>query len=287
MKSMFLYKIKRHISICDYEILWEKLSIGCIIAVFFIIRGCSYPIIWKNKLMIWIFCSDVNGDKTFYNIAISYIAAYLFYIFQIYYPEREKTKKFLSMTALDAYNFINQVMRFLFMWDYIAETTSDGTITNIKLDDFYYKSKVYDYISKGNLDEIKSTAKRAIEDYNKIVMSSGIQFVDLAIYKLLKDYNFEKELNKITMLLIGADIASETCADFFESYSREELNNIITRMNILIYAYGLKNIDSYEIVFDKKSILEWETQQSKMTEYWSKNKEFFEKLPPEYIATLK
>lgn len=181
MDSKFEYKVKRHIPICDYERLWIKLTIGGGIALFIIVKGCTATILFNNKLLVWLFCSDVDGDKTLYNVAISYVAAYFFYLFQIYFPERNKTKRVLEITALDAYNFVNQVRRFIFVWDNMAETTNDGVITRIKNYHFYYKGTVYSNIAEANIDELWLTAERIIEDYNKIIHSSEFQFIMLNI----------------------------------------------------------------------------------------------------------
>lgn len=66
-----------------------------------------------------------------YNIAISYFAACIFYILQVYIPERRKTRRALETTALDAYNLVNQTLMFLFIWDKMVEKTSDGENNNI------------------------------------------------------------------------------------------------------------------------------------------------------------
>ncbi len=287
MEPKFEYKIKRHISICDYEKLWLKLTIGGVISLFIILKGCTSPIIFENKVLEWLICSNTDGDKTLYNIAISYIAAYIFYLFQIYFPERNKTKRVLDMTAVDACNFINQVRRFMFIWDNMAETTNDGVITRIKNKNFYYKETTYNYISEANLDELKKIAQRIMEEYNKIINSPEFQFIDLAIYKLYKEYNFDKEIIKWLMLLLGANTASETNASLYETYSRDELNSIITRMNVLSMVYGFTTLNSFEIVVDEKEISVWKDEQQKLYEHLMKNKEFFKNLPDEYSEYFK
>lgn len=44
-----------------------------------------------------------------------YFAAYVFYILQIYIPERSKNRKALVATALETYNFTHQVDIFFFV----------------------------------------------------------------------------------------------------------------------------------------------------------------------------
>lgn len=65
-----------------------KLTGILIIAAFIVVRGSTAPLINDSPLLRYAFYSSPNGDKTLYNIGISVIAAYIFYIFQIYIPER-------------------------------------------------------------------------------------------------------------------------------------------------------------------------------------------------------
>ena len=87
MKSKFEYSIKRHITFCSYEKLWITLTALMVISVFWMIRGSTAELLIDTKITRFLFWSDENGDKTLYNIAISYFAAYVFYILQVYIPE--------------------------------------------------------------------------------------------------------------------------------------------------------------------------------------------------------
>ena len=80
MESKFTYKIKKHIWICDYERLWVILSGLMVLSCYLMVRGSTGSLIWDNAVMRFLFVSDSNEDKTLYNIAISYFAAYVFYI---------------------------------------------------------------------------------------------------------------------------------------------------------------------------------------------------------------
>ena len=54
-----------------------KLSLITMIAVFFVIRGSTAPLLIDTKVMRFLFCSDANGDKTLYNIRVSGIAEFV------------------------------------------------------------------------------------------------------------------------------------------------------------------------------------------------------------------
>lgn len=83
----------------DYQKVLLKLSLVALVALFFVVRGSTAPLLIDTDLMRLLFCTDVNGDKTIYNIAISVIAAYIFYIFQVHIPEKKKHKRNMTIVS--------------------------------------------------------------------------------------------------------------------------------------------------------------------------------------------
>lgn len=79
--------------IYDYQKTLYILTIVLLVGVFFVIRGSTTPLITPNPVLYLLFYSNPNGDKTLYNIGISIIAAYLFYLFQVHIPEENKVKR--------------------------------------------------------------------------------------------------------------------------------------------------------------------------------------------------
>ena len=61
------------------------LTIILIIMVVVIIRECNILLWVPEKYFFWLIC-NAEGDKTLYNIAISYVAAYIFYIIHSNFP---------------------------------------------------------------------------------------------------------------------------------------------------------------------------------------------------------
>lgn len=133
MESKFDYKIKHHIVVCAYEKLWIILTALMLVSVILMIRGSTAPLLIDNVITRTLFCSDVNGDKTIYNIAISYFAAYIFYILQVYYPERKKTRDALITTSLDVHNLINQTRLFMFVWEEVTNTYVNSLLKEISI----------------------------------------------------------------------------------------------------------------------------------------------------------
>lgn len=104
MKKYSINKIQRQIHtilddiagnpmVYDYQKTLFKLTMVLFVGMFFVIRGSTAPLINQNYVLQWLFYSDPNGDKTIYNIGISIIAAYLFYVVQVYIPEKKKVKR--------------------------------------------------------------------------------------------------------------------------------------------------------------------------------------------------
>ena len=80
MKLSAKHNTKRHIWFYEFERLWFILSLINIVAIFLMIRGSTAPLIWDSKILYFLFYSPETSDKTLYNVAISYFAAYIFYI---------------------------------------------------------------------------------------------------------------------------------------------------------------------------------------------------------------
>ena len=76
-----------------YEKTFRKLTVFLIVPGWLVIKGSTAPLIYNSSLLRLVFYSNPNGDKTFYNIGISLIAAYIFYIFQVYIPEKNMFRK--------------------------------------------------------------------------------------------------------------------------------------------------------------------------------------------------
>lgn len=65
------YSTKRHILFYEFEKLWLFLTLLNLIAIFFIVRGSTLPLISDNKIIKFLLYSSQTSDKTLYNISIS------------------------------------------------------------------------------------------------------------------------------------------------------------------------------------------------------------------------
>lgn len=288
MKSKFEYSIKRHITFCSYEKLWITLTALMVISVFWMIRGSTAELLIDTKITRFLFWSDENGDKTLYNIAISYFAAYVFYILQVYIPECKKTRRALETTALDAYNLVNQTMLFLFVWDKLTEKTSDGAIMRIKCQKFYFISKLYsDIAHEADIGELKKIASRVKDDYERIIENPYFSMVDENIYTLLRGTNIAEEIKNLLVLTLSANQASKTSATIFETYSPDEVELIKAKMMLIKVLYGFNDVGSFEETTDEQAIQKWEDYKKLTNAIIAENLDFFGNLPEGYSETVK
>lgn len=287
MENKFTYKIKRHIGFCAYEKLWIILTLLMGVSVFFMVRGSTVELLIDTQFMRVLFCSDVNGDKTVYNISISFFAAYIFYILQVYYPERSRNISVLKSTALDTYNFVNQTLLFLFVWEKLVNVTSDGTIVNVNNKKFYYKSKMHIIAHEADIDELKKITGRVQDEYQKVINNLNFSKCDENIYTLFKEMDIAKEINKLMILALSANSASENCATIFETYSPQQVKLIKIKMELIRRIYGFGQIGDFEETTDQKEIARWEQYKAQADAWIQENMEFFRNLPEGYDEVIK
>lgn len=92
------------------------LSVIFVISVFIIIVDCDLPIVkihpsidpWIEKIFI-----SKHEDNTFYNIAISYVAAYIFFILQVYIPANANHKKGMGLLKEEIEVYLNHILMLL------------------------------------------------------------------------------------------------------------------------------------------------------------------------------
>ncbi len=84
---------KKTVCLSAITLLNILMVISCIIIICF----CDWPIL--KPFETWMFLLQSDKDKTLYNIAISYVAAYVFYILQVYIPEKNKEESLIPLRA--------------------------------------------------------------------------------------------------------------------------------------------------------------------------------------------
>ena len=273
----------------ECERLWLCLTLLNFVAVFLIIRGSTAPLISNNVVLQYLFYSKEMGDKTLYNIAISYFAAYIFYIIQVYYPESQKTKRALTNIALPALNLINQTSMFLFVWDVFTKKNipNDGTIIDVDIKKIYYKNNSGRVLS-ADKDELRKIAERVQESYEKILNDSTFQFSDNALRQLLMERNIPNDINRMFQTLLSAEVLSKSeSATILETYANDDVSDIQERLRKLNDLSELECDFDYAITADAKDIIQREEVDKMALQVIIENLDYFSNLPESYKDSLR
>lgn len=256
MKQSKKNHTKRHIWFYEFERLWLLLTLLNLIALFFIIRGSTAPLIFDNDILRFLFYSPESSDKTLYNIAISYFAAYIFYIIQVYYLEYKKTQKALTSIDIPARNLINQTNMFLFAWKTFTKRNSpdDGTILGVDITTIYYKD-TSGFVMSANKEELKSIINRIRDAYNEIINNSLFEQCDNALRQLLLQQNIPDEMEDLYKILLSAEmLAQDSSTTILETYSIYTVDDIRTRLKKLDSLLELNSDFNYTITTDENDI---------------------------------
>ncbi len=283
------YSTKRHILFYEFEKLWLFLTLLNLIAIFFIVRGSTLPLISDNKIIKFLFYSSETSDKTLYNISISYFAAYIFYMIQVYYPEKNRTEKALVSMELPVLNLINQTNMFLFVWDQytVKNDPADGTILNVNIKTIYYKNDP-DHAMRADKEELKNISKRVKEDYDEIVNSSTFQFCDNALKQLILEINIPEEINILYQTLLSAELLSKNeGSTIMETYSEEIIYDIQERLKKLDNLLDTNCNFDYSITEDINDIKQRDMLDLIALQTVAENFGYFSELPQSYKDSLK
>lgn len=141
---------KKTVCLSAITLLNILMVISCIIIICF----CDWPILKPFKT--WTFLLQSDKDKTLYNIAISYVAAYIFYILQVYIPEKNKEESLIPLRAA-----MQREIQFFIIWI-------------VELWMLYYKHAV----EKGKLN--KSITKSIDYVFDENNMYEVLKFINLS-----------------------------------------------------------------------------------------------------------
>ena len=283
------YSIKKHMWFYDFERMWLLLTLINVVAIFLIIRGSSLPLVFDNDILHFLFYSNPLGDKTLYNISISYFAAYIFYIIQIYYPERKKCKQVLISTSLPVRNLINQTNMFLFVWETFTQRNSpdDGVILGVNVSKIYYKNRS-GFVMSADKEELPNIIKRIEDDYDEITNNIAFQSCDNALRQLLLEINIPYEMNRLYQTLLSAELlAQDSSTTILESYSNDDVAEIRTRLKKLNKLFNIKYDFTLTTTTDSNDIKERDEIEKSMQKIIFENFDYFSKLPDSYKETLK
>lgn len=271
----FELKTKRFCFFYEFEKMWILLTAINVIATFFIIRGSLSPSLFDNTVLNFLFCADDNIDKTLYNIAISYFAAYIFYLIQIYYPERKKTLNVLLSTRTSVRNMSMWIYRFLFVWDmYKQEDDEKEKIVGAKIETVYLKDST-DFVYKVDRETFKNMVGRISESYNDIINSADFQNCDYSLKRLLLSTNIAQYIERLHKIILEAEGLDDS-STIRIGYSKTKICALKRKLEYLGKLFDISISWDYKITTDKNDIEKIEKRHDKSDEVLSKNRAFFE-----------
>lgn len=181
----------------SYQKMLLKLTIVLLIAIFIVIKGCTIPLLLDNTVMRFFFYSTDNSDKTLYNIGISVIAAYIFYLVQVYIPEKMRCRKQLGICEVSLSNNHQILVLEIFI-------KSISVFLQCKNDDFSFRYCEFDFASNYREHTLsENTYKEIVEEpaYDIINISKidGFSGFDSSYRELLSNLFYKLESFKILL----------------------------------------------------------------------------------------
>lgn len=271
-----------------YNKVLVELSVLLIIALFFVIRGSSWRLISDNAIIYRLFYTDPNGDHTLYNIGISYVAAYIFYLIQVYYPERRKTAIAILQTKLDMRNCLHQCMIFINGWEaYTTRNEDNGAITSVDIRLLYFQD-IDGHVIQMTRKNLEATVQRILDDYDKIKENLDFRNSDTELQKLFLDMDFPEQANEWYQVLLSAEqLCNIPNSTIMESYSESKLAEFKLRIIKLSMIYKIEECIPLEITTDDKKIMEYHQMISAGYRMVDENQEYFQGLSEEYNKPLR
>ena len=243
----------------DYKRTLIFLSLILLLSIYFIVNGSSWPLLFDNEICRTLFYTSEEGDHTLYNIGISYLAAYIFYIIQVFIPEHKKTQVAIAQTKLDMFNCIHLCKMFLEGWKrYVGyDRVGNGCINNVNVQLIYYED------FEGNLTQITpASLKKFIISIEKACKSikENIDFrnSDISLQKLFIDGNFAEQVKELYDLIEEAKILCSSPDNTLRtSYSIGQITAFELRIMRLAMIYKIENSLVVLETKDKEKILRY------------------------------
>lgn len=257
--------------------MWLLLTAINIVAVFLIVRGSTAPLIMDNGVMKFLFCTDKAADKTLYNISISYFAAYIFYLIQIYYLEKKKTVNALLSIRSSVRSMILWISRFLFVWDIYAQADEkEETIKSAEITTIYLKDST-GFVYKVDRGTFQKMVKRISEPYYDIISNSIFQSCDYSLRKLFLGKDIAKFIERMYEIIEEAETL-DSASGISIGYSKKEIYVLQVKMRYLKELLDINVDTDFVLTNDKNDIERIEKRHETIYNTYVQNKEFCEVL---------
>lgn len=207
--------------------------------------------------------SSNNKDELYINIAVGYLCSYIFYVLQIYLPEKYKKRKFYQKNNSEISDIVNEIeellvcMQSFYKWNESNLFSIDRNsvvvmIVNEDNNKIYWSTKIlksefgnyFDNLIK-KIEKIKADSLYAYIDIETMECFEMISKKCLNINKLLNSLKLNSDLSCISCELYKDEKAIESCV--------KELKKI-KRLDTRTYKIASKKEeDIFEKVFSREA----------------------------------
>lgn len=273
----FKLRTKRFCLFYEFEKMWLLLTAINVVAILLIIRGSIEPLSFNNVVLEFLFSSETNVDKTLYNIAISYFAAYIFYLIQVYYPERKKTRNALLSTRTSVRNMIMWIYRFLFVWDiYKQEDNEREGVIGAKIETVYLKDST-NFVYKVDRETFKKMVDKISQHYNDIINSPDFQNCDYSLRRLFLSPDIAQYIERLCEIIVEAE-GLDGSGTIRIGYSKTKIGALKRKLEYLGKLFDISVSGDYKVTTDKDDIEKIERRHERSLEVVNQNRAFFEVL---------
>lgn len=238
--------------------------------------------------MRFLFYSSPEADHTLYNIAISYLAAYVFYLIQVYLPELKKTKTAIVQTRLDMINCLRQSKYFIEGWkEYTIGDNDKGAIIGVNKNLIYYED-YQGHIIQMTPHFLEETVGRILEEYDKIKNNFLFLQSDIELQKLFLEMDFAEQAHEWYTVLESAEmLCNNPDSTILESYSPNDVQEFESRLQKLAVVYGITEHIQLRQTKDKEKIMNYHKIIKSAYDVVEENKEYFCNLPEGYNQSVR
>lgn len=213
------------------------LTLILMIFIFIIIRECDFPIIYNNRILDYLFVST-NTDKLFYNISISYVSAYIFYIIEIYIPLSLKNKKAINIMKENVIKEIRLLKYFLYIFDKSTYKEGNKYVIKQNIDYPFYilieEDNGITYLKRFTYNLSLSSFCESLKEVNSVICnSSSVHDADAYVTEILTNIPIEKIISLLKYICDNKD-KIERC-----SINSKTIENTIKQIELL------EQIDSF------------------------------------------
>ena len=216
-----------------------------------IIKYCDFPLLLPERYFSFLIC-EPHTDKLWYNLGISYVAAYIFYIIQVYIPAYNAEKTALKDIHKRLSGLIRSIKRIRYLLFQMYELQEHGELELINssfffneryLDsykqsgDYTYKREMINgkYVRTGkggcNTDaEFRSKLMEEKETYKKLLSHRSIDRIDRNLYELIVQLDMANYCDGIANVINLTGKLSEVSKVVAESNTdqiRESIKSIV------------------------------------------------------------